>query len=51
MRRIFDMIEAGIGYCAICHALNADGIAAPRSSAWSHQTIMERVRNSGTSAG
>jgi hypothetical protein len=45
VRRIFDMIEAGTGYRAICHALNADGIAAPRSTAWSHQTIMEMVRN------
>src|SRR6187402_2450781 len=39
------MIEAGTGYRAICHALNADGIAAPRSAAWSHQTIIEMVRN------
>lgn len=45
VHRIFDMIEAGTGYRAICHALNADGIAAPRSAAWSHQTIMEMVRN------
>ncbi len=45
VRRIYDLIEAGTGYRAICHALNADGIAAPRSSAWSHQTIMEMVRN------
>jgi hypothetical protein len=39
------LVEAGTGYRAICHALNADGITAPRSSAWSHQTIMEMVRN------
>jgi hypothetical protein len=39
VRRIFDMIEADKGYRAICHALNADCIAAPRSAAWSHQTI------------
>ena len=45
VRRIFDMIEAGTGYRAICHALNADRIAAPRSAAWSHQTIIEMVRN------
>ncbi len=45
VRRIFDLIEAGTGYRAICHALNADGIAAPRAAAWSHQTIIEMVRN------
>jgi hypothetical protein len=45
VRRIFDMIEAGKGYRAICHALNADGSAAPRAAAWSHQTIIEMVRN------
>lgn len=45
VRRIFDMIEAGIGYRAVCHALNAEGIAAPRAAAWSHQTILEMVRN------
>lgn len=45
VRRIFDMIEGGAGYRAISHALNADGIAAPRSAVWSHQTIIEMVRN------
>lgn len=45
VRRIFDMIDAGMGYRAICHALNADGISAPRTAAWSHQTIIEMVRN------
>ncbi len=45
VRRIFDMIEAGMGYRAICHALNADRVAAPRAAAWSHQTIIEMVRN------
>ncbi len=45
VRRIFDMTEAGTGYRAICHALNADRVDAPRAAAWSHQTIIEMVRN------